>query len=186
MGEAPEGVDAKRFKLFQEACRKAGVVPDKPLYAALATCMETALIGYEIAKGGARGLTPEGEKALVERVAKTADGAMREYARRQGVALQRLTACLVGGAVALSLGVGVGVGYWRGRASVVDVAGQVEAAALIHGAAGAEVWLGWMRSNDPVRALETCSGGNVWVVGGRKACAVSLWIDEPGVPVAGR
>lgn len=184
-------IDDKRFQTFQEACKTSGVSPDKPLYTALATVMETALIAQDIAKGGARGITPEGEADLIARVTKAVDGAMKDHAKRNRLGLQWLTSCLVGGAVAFSLLVGLGIGHWwgwsGGRASVVATAGRLQAAASLSGPDGAEIWLGWMLNNNAVEAKVGCAGASVWVVDGREACAVNLWQGPPSMgPVAKR
>jgi hypothetical protein len=124
-------------------------------------------------------------------VTKAIEAAMKDHAKRNRLGLQRLASCLVGGAVAFSLLAGLGIGHWwgwsGGRASVVAVAGRLQAAASLSGPDGAEIWLGWMMNNNAVQAKSGCSGTSVWSVGGREACAVNLWQAPPAaVPVAGR
>ena len=53
---------------FREQLRAAGITPTKPLHAVLTTAFDTALAAQESVKGGARGLTPEGERELIRRV----------------------------------------------------------------------------------------------------------------------
>ena len=51
--------------------REAGIDETKPLYAVLMTTMEAVSAAREAVKGGARGLTPEGERDLIHRVVET-------------------------------------------------------------------------------------------------------------------
>ena len=63
-------------------CTRAGMEEDSPLRLALVTVMETAENAREAVKGGARGLTPEGEADLIQRVSEAAVVATRREAAR--------------------------------------------------------------------------------------------------------
>jgi hypothetical protein len=60
---------------------------------------------------------------------------------------------------------------------VVEVG--VQQAAFQRGPAAAAAWLGLMAANDPVQALAGCSGSEIKVISGRRACTVPLWLDPP-------
>lgn len=86
------------------------------------------------------------------------------------------------GAMAAALLLVGGLGYWRGHG---DGAASVQAtedglrAAFQHGPAGAAAWLGLMRANDPVQALQACAGAAAKGGDPRRACAVPMWLDPP-------
>jgi len=52
-------------------------------------------------------------------------------------------------------------------------------AAFRDGQAAAANWLNLMRSNDPAQALAACTGINVRVIEGRRACNLPVWLDPP-------
>jgi len=168
---------------FREQLRQAGITPDKPLHAVLVTAMETARQAGEAVRGGARGLTPEGEAELVRRVgAEAAREAARGAERQARRLVCRLDAGLALVAALALVAVGLGgawVGYGIGRAQV-EVTGRAVAATFRDGAGSAEAWLRLMRHNDIQAALAKCRDrGAVRVVAGRTACAVPLWLDGP-------
>ena len=161
---------------YQETLRKAGITPDKPLHAVLVTTFETALTAQESVKDGARGLTPEGERELIRRVtAAAAESTEREVER----IVHRFDLGLaVKGAVALAcfaLAGGAG-GYWLAMKEV-QVTERRIAAAFAGGAGTAKRWAELMESNDLNATLARCTGNQVIVTAGRRACAVPLWLD---------
>lgn len=130
---------ARRVEGF---CARAGMEEDSPLRLALLTVMEAAETAGEAARGGARGLTPEGEAELVRRVAEAAGLATRREAarivRRSGFA----TGALLAAAGLLLAGAGYGVGRWdgarQGAAAVEGAAFLAQVAALNDARAMAE------------------------------------------------
>jgi hypothetical protein len=107
---------------------------------------------------------------------------------RQAVGQSRRMAVLSGlGAAVLLLGV-LGGGYLWGRsteAAEVRQATGVIRAALSDGSASARAWADAIRRNDLVGLLARCEGRAVWLdSGGRRACAVPLWLDDTPPPAA--
>jgi hypothetical protein len=107
---------------------------------------------------------------------------------RQAEARSRRRAVLSGvGAAALLLGA-LGGGYLWGRsteAGEVREASGVLRAALSDGSASARAWADAIRRNDLVGLLARCEGRAVWAeAGGRRACAVPLWLDDAPTPAA--
>ena len=121
----------KRVETF---CANAGMEEDSPLRLALLTVMETAETASEAVRGGARGLTSEGEADLIQRVAQAAVVATQREAarivRRSGFA----TAAMLAVAGLLLAGAGYGVGRWdgarQGAAAVEGAAFLAQVAAL--------------------------------------------------------
>jgi hypothetical protein len=115
-------------------CARAGMEEDSPLRLALVTVMETAETASEAVRGGARGLTPEGEADLIQRVSQAAAVATQREAarivRRSGFA----TAAMLALAGLLLAGAGYGVGRWdgarQGAAAVEGAAFLAQVAAL--------------------------------------------------------
>ena len=80
--EGRGGVLASVAPAFHEALAKAGIGPDKPLYTVLTTLHETAREAREIVGKGARGLSQEGERELIQRIADhSADATHKEVER---------------------------------------------------------------------------------------------------------
>ena len=133
---------------------------------------------------GARGLTPEGEKALVERVSSAVAVGADERAARPAGAHNRRTVVLV--AVTL-LGVALvaaASGWWAGRD-----AGRAEAAAtaadlraeFADGAEGAAIWRDLIKFNREIitRAAAHCE--QIADASGRPACSFAFWTG-PALP----
>ncbi|UEM08011.1 hypothetical protein JL101_035770 (plasmid) [Skermanella rosea] len=140
------------------------------------TIHETAATAQEAVKGGARGLTPQGEAELIRRVTEAAaDSTEREVERL----VRRFDFGLVVKVAALLVGftlAGFAGGYFLGREDVKVTERRV-AAAFADGPGQAKQWLELMESNDIRAALAKCTGGQVTVTGGRRACSVPLWLD---------
>jgi hypothetical protein len=121
----------KRVEAF---CANAGMEEDSPLRLALVTVMETAETASEAVRSGARGLTPEGEADLIQRISQAAVVATQREAarivRRSGVT----TAAMLAVAGLLLAGAGYGVGRWdgarQGAAAVEGAAFLAQVAAL--------------------------------------------------------
>ena len=99
---------------FKAALAKAGITPDKPLFAVLSATYEAAETARDTVTDKARGLTPEGEAALIVRVSReaadAAEGRVERMVRRFDVRSAGLAA-LSG---LLLLGAGYGIGRWDG------------------------------------------------------------------------
>ena len=128
------------------------------------------------------------DHAAVERLeAAAASGAARragELARAHTLRTVLAGAAVLAGAVLAA----AGGGFWWGRSTQAAVVSATEAgvsAAFREGPAAAASWLNLMQSNDPAQALATCAGGALTVVGGRRACAVPLWLDPPKLSAPG-
>jgi hypothetical protein len=136
--------------------------PDSPLRAALLATFEAASAAREAA-GGARGLTPDGERDLVRKVTEAAAaGAEREMAslaRRIDLRTSAVLA-LVG---LLLLGGGYALGRWEGEASAA-------------GSGGASFLAAVAELND-VSALRRQCERTGYDQAGRKACVLPpVWI----------
>ncbi len=76
-------------------------------------------------------------------------------------------------------------GFWWGQRTQAAAITSTEAgvgAAFRDGSDAAEVWLGLMRANDGKQVREACAGSTVTTAGGRRACAIGLWLDRPANP----
>ena len=100
---------------FRDALTRSGITPEKPLYPVLLTVWEAAETARAAATEGARGLTAEGERALIDKVGgEVAAVAEREVERLVGrLDLRRALQLAVLGLVVL--GAGYGVGRWDGE-----------------------------------------------------------------------
>ena len=107
-------------------CAKAGMEEDSPLRLVLVTVMETAEQAREAVRGGARGLTPEGEADLIQRVSQAAVVATQREAARIVRRSGFVTAAMLALAGLLLAGAGYGVGRWDGaRQGAAAVEGAV-------------------------------------------------------------
>jgi hypothetical protein len=174
---------------FRKRCREAGIRDDKPLFGLLTEVRNIVEIASDAVRGGARGLTPDGEAELITRIVRTVETSVQDSSERHRLRLERRASWVAGGGIVASLLLGAIGGYWwgwsDGRQSVQTTERDV-AIALQSGPDAASTWLRLMRHNDPRQALERCSGNAVWSSAGRKACLVPLWIDGPGVPETNR
>jgi hypothetical protein len=170
---------------FRTQCSEAGVRPNRPLFSLLTEVRDIVEIASDAVRGGARGLTPDGEAELVTRIVRTVETSLQDSSERHRLRLERRASWIAGGIVVSALLLGTVGGYWLGwsdgRQSVQATQSEV-AAAFQSGPDSARTWLRLMQHNDPRQALERCSGNSAWVSAGRQACLVPLWIDEPGVP----
>ncbi|GEO42831.1 hypothetical protein SAE02_69790 [Skermanella aerolata] len=101
----------KRVETF---CANAGMEEGSPLRLALVTVMQTAETASEAVRGGARGLTPEGEAELIHRVAQAATFATQREADRIVRRSSFTTAAMLAMAGLVLAGAGYGVGRWDG------------------------------------------------------------------------
>lgn len=121
---------------FRHALKAAGIEEGKPLYPVLLTVFEAAETAHAAATGGARGLTPDGERALIERIGgEVAAAAEREVGRlaRRADLLRALQLAALGLAL---LAAGYGAGQWSGAHAregsvfMAQIAGLNDARAL--------------------------------------------------------
>lgn len=125
---------------FRAVLAKAGITENKPLFPILVTIHEAAETALATVTDKARGLTPEGERALIDKVGgEVATVAEREVERLVGRAdLRRALQFAAAGLVLLSAG--YGAGRWDG---------QRQGAAALEGAA----FLAQLAEMNDVRAL---------------------------------
>jgi hypothetical protein len=124
-------------KRVESFCANAGMEEGSPLRLALVTVMETAETASEAVRGGARGLTPEGEAELIHRVAQAATVATQREAARIVRRSGFTTAAMLAIAGLLVAGAGYGVGRWDGArqgAAVVEGATFVAQVAALNDA----------------------------------------------------
>jgi len=100
---------------FRDTLKAAGIEESKPLYPVLMTVWEAAETAHAAVADGARGLTAEGERALIDKVGgEVAAVAEREVERLVGrLYLRRALQFAVLGLIVL--GAGYGVGRWDGE-----------------------------------------------------------------------
>jgi hypothetical protein len=165
---------------FRKQCSEAGVRPDRPLFGLLIEMRDIVEIASDAVRGGARGLTPDGEAELI----KCINATVQASSERHRLRLERRASWIAGGVVVTSLLLGSLGGYWwgwiSGRQSVQVLQEEVAAAFQNSSPEAASTWLRLMRHNDPRQALKRCTG-NAVSAGGR-ACLVPLWIDGPSTP----
>ena len=161
---------------YRETLRRAGIAPDKPLHAVLVTTFETALTAQESVHGGARGLTPEGERELIRRVTEAATGSTEREVERIVHRFDLALAVKIAVALACFALSGAVGGYWLG-VKEVQVTERRLAAAFADGTATAKRWADLMENNDLDAALARCTGNQITVNAGRRACSVPLWLD---------
>ena len=149
---------------FRAALGRAGITEDKPLYPVLMTVFEAAETAHAAATDGARGLTPEGERALIDRVGGEV-GTVAEREVERLVSRADLRRALQLAALGLSLlGVGYGVGRWDG---------QRQRAHALEGAA----FLAHVAEMNDVRALRRHCQQHTYPQGGGTACTLPpVWI----------
>jgi hypothetical protein len=179
-----------RMDQFKAACERANIHADKPIYMVLATVWRSVQELKGVVGTGARGLTPEGENDLIQRITRQAEMSMRDSMAKHRVRLNLWTSVGVGAVCVLCLTGGGAAGYWMGwtggRDSVRQVSQDV-AVAFAHGPDGAKAAAVLLRNNNAALMLDKCTGDAVFVHEGRKACNGAFWIEPPpAAPVAGR
>jgi hypothetical protein len=170
---------------FRENCRKANIEPGKPLYMVLSTAYHAAVAAQESARGAARGLTPEGESDLIQRLERQAQASLRESMAKHRIRLGMWTSVAMGVALVACLGLGAAVGYWRGLSEGqgdIQRVSQDLAVAFRYGPESAEAASRLLRDNDVMGLMADCKP---FVVDGRRACAGAFWLEPaPVVPPA--
>jgi hypothetical protein len=169
---------------FREMCRKASIEPGKPLYMLLSTVHHSVLELRDLVGGAARGLTPEGEADLIQRVERQAQVALRQSMAEHRIRLSRWTSAAVGLGAVLCLVGGTAVGYWYGWSAGQSAVGRVSqevAVAFSQGTENAEAVARLLRHNDLPSMMRECRR---FEVDGRDACAGAWWTEPaPVAPV---
>lgn len=133
---------------FRDSLRDSGIRDDKPLYGILLTVHEAAKAAEAAVRDGARGLTPDGEKQLVERVARSIGDAAEGLVVRRARRLDWKISLCASLALAVCMSASAGAGYWIGyRSGAVEAVGMSNQFAELVGTdpAAAKRWLRVMR-----------------------------------------
>jgi hypothetical protein len=155
---------------FEGRLRLAGITPDKPLHAVLTEVHAAAAASREAAGG----LSPEGERQLMERVSRSIDGLVERRTRRIGWAVGLAGACVLVLGMAAAGSMGYWLGHRSGAAETAAVSAELDAL-LRRDPEVARVWLQLLRYNPHItRSIRTA--GNVADVGGWIAGDVRLWL----------
>ena len=141
---------------FKDACRKAGIGEGKPLYTAMMMVFVAAEQAEHAARVGARGLTPDGETEIIDRVVRSVDRNMRDGLHRVRLRLERRAAVLTGVGVIGAFMVGLVSGYGYRYVEENRFSNMVL---------------------QQIRDL--CVGEAVWPSNGGLACSVRLWLEPP-------
>jgi hypothetical protein len=187
----------EQMEKFRKRCVESGIADDKDLYATLATNYRSTLEVKQIVADfkaimgtGARGLTPEGENDLIQRISRQAEMALRDSMAKHRVRLSLWSSMAAGAACVLCLTAGGAAGYWMGWTGGQDSIRQVTqdvSAAFAHGPEAAKAATVLLTNNSVDQMLGKCTGDAVFVHNGRKACNGAFWIEPPpAAPVAGR
>ena len=178
--------------------RHPGILPDDPIvplldaWAERDARMEALVREFESKLDGARGLTPEGEADLIQRIDRRVNARLSSLPRAHLLRTGLLGASVLVGGMALA---GAGCYAWGRSVEAArsrEVGGAL-AASLRDGSASGQRWLDLMHGNDILAALQRCDARNTGAdAAGRRACAVPLWIDPPNtsgppaVPTGGK
>lgn len=153
-----------RTRRAEEYCARAGMEKDSPLRLALITAVEAAEAAGEAVRGGARGLTPEGEAELIRRVSREVTIATWREASRIASGIGLATAAMLAVAGLLLAGAGYAVGRWdgmrQGAAAVEGAAFLAQVAALNDARALAD---GCRRTERQEKGGIACDLPPVWV-----------------------
>lgn len=151
---------------FRDALVRSGITSEKPLYPVLLTVWEAAETAHMAATDGARGLTAEGERALIDKVgSEVAVVAEREVERLIG-RFDRRRALQSAALGLVLLGVGYGVGRWDG--------GRQGAAAIEGASFVAQI----LSLNDPRLLAQRCRETQRTTQGGMACELPSVWVKR--------
>lgn len=131
-----------------------------------------------------RAQLPVDPAALVRLEEAAATGADRRAAKLAWAHTLRATLFGVAVVVGAIMMTGAG-GFWWGHRTQAAAITSTEAgvmAAFRDGPDAAAAWLNLMRANDAKQVREACAGSTVTTAGGRRACAIGLWLDLPANP----
>jgi hypothetical protein len=128
---------------------------------------------------------PLDAKAQADMTRQLVQACRGDFVRQVATQSGRLAVLSGVGAALLIVGA-LGGGYQWGRstevAEVREASGVIRAA-LSGGSASARAWADAIRRNDLVGLLGRCEGRAVWAdAGGRRACAVPLWLEDAPPP----
>lgn len=127
-------------------------------------------------------LVTQFDPAAVARVEKAAaNGAERRVTAL--VRAHRWRTVLIAAAVIVgALAVGGAAGFLAGRNTQIATGSRLEAAAFRDGSDAADTWLNLMQANNGNAVRSACAAATAVTDGGRKACAIGLWVEAPGNP----
>ena len=128
-------------------------------------------------QGGARGLTPEGERELIRRVTEAAAESTEREVERIVHRFDLALAVKVATALACFALGGAAGGYWLGMKEV-QVTERRLAAAFADGTGTAKRRADLMENNDLNAASARCTGNQITVTAVRRACLVPLWLNR--------
>lgn len=150
-----ENRNAELVKRYRDDLKRDGIREDSRLFPHLVTMYEVGKEASAAAKAaesavrdGARGLTPEGEKQLVERVARSIGDAAEGLIKRRTHRLDWKISLFASVALAVCMAASAGAGYWIGyRAGAVEAVGMSNQFTELAGSdpAAAKRWLRVMR-----------------------------------------
>ena len=106
------------------------------------------------------------------------NGVWRPLARAHGWRAVLIAAAVFVGAIALG---GLG-GFLAGRNTEIATGSRLEAAAFRDGSDAADTWLNLMQANNGNAVRSACAAATAVTDGGRKACAIGLWVEAPSNP----
>lgn len=173
---------------FKDRLRDAGVRDDKPLHGILLTVHDAARAAEAAVRDGARGLSPEGELMLVERLSRSiGEGAAERVERLIERRTRRLgwrLGLIAAGMMLVGMSAAAGVGYWGGyRAGAAEVAGLDQALSELAESRPdeAKTWTALIRNNSITKALGRCDKASSFVVDGWRGCFPPLlteWVGQ--------
>lgn len=169
---------------FKDRLRDAGVRDDKPLHGILLTVHEAAKSAESAVRDGARGLSPEGELMLVERLVRSIGDGAEGLIERRTRRLEWRNALLAAVVLVSAMSASAAVGYWRGfgegAAGVRDLEQALADVARTR-PDEARVWASLIRKNSITKALGRCDKASSFVVDGWKGCFPPLlteWVGQ--------
>lgn len=106
---------------FKALCVQAGVTEEKPLHAVLLILFRTATMAEEAVKGGARGLSAEGEKELIYRMAENCVSVTGQEIERLARKIDFRTSLMMALVALVLLAAGFLWGYWNRSGFLAEV-----------------------------------------------------------------
>jgi hypothetical protein len=163
---------------LEESIERAGLARDPYRYVlgALSHTLEVLGRVAEQARGGGGQAI---DQAAIVRISEAAAAAADRSAGKLVAWRLRRTLVVAASMLIATLVVGALCGYWAGRQSQLMTEAGVTTAAFRDGADAAYTWLNLMQSNDGRAVRAACAASTAASNGGRKACAIGLWVEPP-------
>ena len=167
-----------------ESVEKAGLGRDPYRFAVGAIAHTLGVfpaIFRRLEAGGDRSVHPLDPSAVARIEKAAAAGAERRVAalaRAHGWRTVLIAAAVFVGAIALG---GLG-GFLAGRNTEIATGSRLEAAAFRDGSDAADTWFNLMQANNGNAVRSACAAATAVTDGGRKACAIGLWVEAPSNP----